>query len=96
MTPRTAQPATVGRVPALPGRPFPLGATVRDGGTNFAVEAAAADNMLVCLFDESGAESQIRCWITTRVIELVPVNCMITRGPSLRCSPASSRAALPG
>ena len=45
--------------PALPGRPFPLGATVRDGGTNFAVEAAAADSMLVCLFDEGGAESQI-------------------------------------
>ena len=41
-TPPTAQPATAGRAPALPGRPFPLGATVRDGGTNFAVEAAAA------------------------------------------------------
>ena len=59
MTPPTAQPATVGRAPALPGRPFPLGATVRDGGTNFAVEAATADSMLVCLFDEGGAESQI-------------------------------------
>ena len=59
MTPPTAQPATVGRAPALPGRPFPLGATVRDGGTNFAVEAAAADSMLVCLFDEGGAETQI-------------------------------------
>ena len=32
---------------------------MRDGGTNFAVEAAAADSMLVCLFDEGGAESQI-------------------------------------
>ena len=31
----------------------------RDGGTNFAMEAAAADSMLVCLFDEGGAESQI-------------------------------------
>ena len=59
MTPPTAQPATVGRPPALPGLPFPLGATVRDGGTNFAVEAAAADSMLACLFDESGAETQI-------------------------------------
>jgi hypothetical protein len=59
MTPATAQPATVGRALALPGRPFPLGATVRDGGTNFAAEAAAADSMLVCLFDEGGAESQI-------------------------------------
>ena len=44
---------------ALPGSPFPLGATVHDGGTNFAVEAAAADAMLVCLFDERGAETQI-------------------------------------
>ena len=32
---------------------------MRDGGTNFAVEAATADSMLVCLFDEGGAESQI-------------------------------------
>ena len=59
MTPRTAQPAAVGRAPALPGRPFPLGATVRDGGTNFAVASATADGMLLCLFDERGAETQI-------------------------------------
>jgi isoamylase len=45
--------------PALPGSPFPLGATVRDGGTNFAVAAGAADGILLCLFDSSGTESQI-------------------------------------
>jgi len=42
-----------------PGDPYPLGATVRSGGTNFAVASAAADGMLLCLFDEAGAETQI-------------------------------------
>ena len=46
-------------VTALPGSQFPLGATVRDGGTNFAVASAVADGMLLCLFDEGGAETQI-------------------------------------
>ena len=32
---------------------------MRDGGTNFAVAAAAADGMLLCLFDRDGAENQI-------------------------------------
>ncbi|HKB31210.1 MAG TPA: glycogen debranching protein GlgX, partial [Streptosporangiaceae bacterium] len=44
---------------ALPGNQFPLGATVRDGGTNFAVAATAADAMLVCLFDGDGAVTQV-------------------------------------
>ena len=57
--PPTAAPAAASRAPELPGSEFPLGATVRDGGTNFAVEAAAADSMLVCLFDGAGAETQI-------------------------------------
>jgi glycogen operon protein len=39
---------------ALPGSSYPLGATVQDGGTNFAVAAGAADGMLVCLFDGDG------------------------------------------
>jgi isoamylase len=56
--PVASAPLTPGAA-ALPGSPFPLGATVRDGGTNFAVEAAAADAMLVCLFDGNGAETQI-------------------------------------
>jgi glycogen operon protein len=46
-------------VDALPGSEFPLGATVRDGGTNFAMAAEAADGMMLCLFDGSGAETQI-------------------------------------
>ena len=51
-----------GRAPggaALPGLWFPLGATVRDGGTNFAVASGTADGMLLCLFDEQGAETRI-------------------------------------
>ena len=46
-------------VTPLPGSQFPLGATVRDGGTNFAVASAVADGMLLCLFDEGGAETRI-------------------------------------
>ena len=43
----------------LPGSHFPLGATVGDGGTNFAVASAVADGMLVCLFDEAGTETRV-------------------------------------
>jgi isoamylase len=56
VTPSAANRAAA---PALPGSAYPLGATVRDGGTNFAVAAGAADGMLLCLFDDSGVESQI-------------------------------------
>ena len=44
---------------ALPGTPFPLGATVRRGGTNFAVASRVADRVDLCLFDESGAEDRV-------------------------------------
>ena len=48
------------RVPeAVPGSQFPLGATVTETGTNFAVTAGVADGMLLCLFDEGGAEERI-------------------------------------
>jgi isoamylase len=43
----------------LPGTEFPLGATVREGGTNFAVASGVADGMLLCLFDKAGTETQI-------------------------------------
>ena len=43
----------------LPGSQFPLGATVGDGGTNFAVGSSVADGMVLCLFDEGGAETQV-------------------------------------
>src|SRR5205823_6164888 len=38
---------------------FPLGATPRDGGTNFAVASGVADAMTLCLFDGAGKEAQI-------------------------------------
>ena len=44
---------------ALPGSQFPLGATVTEAGTNFAVASGVADGMLLCLFDEAGAETRI-------------------------------------
>jgi glycogen operon protein len=52
--------AAAGRVvEGLPGSHFPLGATVTETGTNFAVASAVADGMLLCLFDEAGAETRI-------------------------------------
>ena len=44
---------------SLPGSQFPLGATVRDGGTDFAVASGVADGMMLCLFDKNGTETQI-------------------------------------
>ena len=44
---------------ALPGRPFPLGATPGQqagvAGTNFAIASSVADGVTLCLFNESGA-----------------------------------------
>ena len=42
-----------------PGRPFPLGATPTDTGTNFAVASDIANGIDLCLFDEAGAERQM-------------------------------------
>ncbi len=44
---------------ALPGLPSPLGATPRDGGTNFAVASGIAEAVELCLFDAAGAEMRI-------------------------------------
>jgi isoamylase len=57
MTATTDTPAIA---TALPGSPYPLGATVREGGTNFAVASSAADGMLLCLFGPDGTERQVR------------------------------------
>jgi glycogen operon protein len=45
--------------PVRPGSPFPLGAAVRDGGTNFAVASGVADGIELCLFDSSGIEMRV-------------------------------------
>ena len=73
--PRTAAPAAASRTAtpasappaqgaaALPGSPFPLGATPGEhlgmAGTNFAVASSVADSVTLCLFDAAGAETQI-------------------------------------
>ena len=44
---------------ALPGTSYPLGATVRGDGTNFAVTSTAADSMQLCLFDPAGVEIRV-------------------------------------
>ena len=49
----------MGQAEALPGSQFPLGATPRDGGTNFAVASGVADAMTLCLFDGAGKEAII-------------------------------------
>ncbi len=50
---------TVPTAETLPGNEFPLGATVYGTGTNFAVASGVADGMLLCLFDETGSETQL-------------------------------------
>jgi glycogen operon protein len=42
-----------------PGKPYPLGATLKDDGTNFAVASGIADGVTLCLFDEAGAETRL-------------------------------------
>jgi glycogen operon protein len=55
MSAASAAPASGG----LPGSQYPLGATVTDAGTNFAVASEVADGMVLCLFDAAGTETQI-------------------------------------
>ena len=56
---RAAGPAAA----ALPGSPFPLGATPGEhlgiAGTNFAIASSVAGSVTLCLFDAAGAETQI-------------------------------------
>jgi isoamylase len=47
------------RIDVRPGSRFPLGATPSDRGTNFAVASSVAEGMLLCLFDETGVETQL-------------------------------------
>jgi glycogen operon protein len=57
VTSSQAPAALVGK--ALPGNGSRLGATPRDGGVNFAVAAAVADAVTVCLFDPDGTEHRV-------------------------------------
>ncbi|MDH6182121.1 isoamylase [Microbacteriaceae bacterium SG_E_30_P1] len=42
-----------------PGSPFPLGATLRHDGTNFAIFSEVAEKIELCLFDEDGTETRV-------------------------------------
>ena len=42
-----------------PGSAYPLGATFDGSGTNFAIFSEAAEKVVLCLFDENGAEAQV-------------------------------------
>ncbi|HEX7891638.1 MAG TPA: hypothetical protein VF522_19975, partial [Ramlibacter sp.] len=44
----------------LQGSPWPLGATLRDGGVNFAVFASSAERVEICLFDAEGLGEERR------------------------------------
>ena len=43
----------------LPGKPYPLGATASEGGTNFAIYSENATSVQLCFFDENG--KQVDC-----------------------------------
>jgi glycogen operon protein len=47
-------------VQARPGRPFPLGVHLRDGGANVAVYSSVADAVELCLYDEHRVETRVR------------------------------------
>jgi isoamylase len=53
----TAQGSTL-TLKALPGNRTHLGATVADGGVNFAVCSTVADEVILCIFDEQGNETR--------------------------------------
>ena len=42
-----------------PGKPFPLGASISSKGANFAVASDVAESVLLCLFDDRGAEERV-------------------------------------
>ena len=47
--------------PILPGRPYPLGATVQDEGINFSVFSAHASSVQLLLFDHYAQETPTYC-----------------------------------
>ena len=53
----TAQGSTL-VLKALPGNRTHLGATVEDGGVNFAVSSTVAEEVTLCLFDDEGNETR--------------------------------------
>ncbi|MDB5858934.1 MAG: glgX [Ramlibacter sp.] len=57
----SSPPAEAGRPASCqPGKPWPLGATLGNGGVNFAVFASGAEKVEICLFDAGGTREEQR------------------------------------
>jgi isoamylase len=65
-----SRPADGGAAPCRPGRAWPLGATLEDGGVNFAVFASGAERVEVCLFDADGANELRRVILPERTDDI--------------------------
>jgi glycogen operon protein len=59
-TPRASSPQSEA------GQPWPLGATLREGGVNFAVYASSAEKVEICIFDAEGRQEQRRIALPCR------------------------------
>ena len=95
--PARSRPPASPRMPArraLPGRPFPLGATPGEhlgvAGTNFAIASSVADSVTLCLFDEAGTETQIPLPTTT------PTSGTRSCRASARARPTGTGSTAPG
>jgi pullulanase/glycogen debranching enzyme len=77
---------------ALPGSEFPLGAAVRDGGTNFAVASEVADGMVLCLFDQADTGTRIPNCEAGDKVTVGPRSIVVLRSPR---PPEIAGAAMP-
>lgn len=65
--PVTPAPAQAGSAAPSPnGRPWPLGATLVDGGVNFAVFSSPAEKVEVCIYDHTGTREERRIALPAR------------------------------
>lgn len=64
--PRSNLPGSLPGLTPATGRPWPLGASVDEGGVNFAVFSANAHLMELCLFSEDGRREVARMLMTDR------------------------------
>jgi isoamylase len=64
-----------------PGQPYPMGATYDGAGTNFSVFTGLAEQVILCLFDDDGAETQIEL---PEVLALVHHGYLPNVGPGQR------------
>ncbi|WP_332823973.1 glycogen debranching protein GlgX [Ramlibacter sp.] len=67
----SSPPAAAGAPGAVQsGHPWPLGATLHDGGVNFAVFASAAEKVEICLFGAEGAHEERRIALPARTDDI--------------------------